>query len=748
MKDVVRASCPGCKRTLNMPAEWTGRTVRCKHCGHAMQIRAADIPTAAVAVAAPAVPMALAAAPTWEPLPASLPEFIPHAAPAALTAPLPEAPRAKYVSAFDTRDKYRGRGNYRGPKKKTWLKYVVLGTVLVLVTGLGVFGAYKAGLLTNGGTPAPGGAPETPPVAGGSGSGGEPGTQPAGTFPRRMLAISIHSYLYANPLHNGDSGYAVDESRRSGTDAAVHQLAQGLRVPKEQLYHLTDAPLLGEKKTEPKRPAKKGEMVAAPEPAKRIAKSYPLRGVIEGTVTQFVDTSREQDRLVILFCGHAVERKGKAYLVPLEGDLDEVDSLIPLDWFYEKLGSCKAQEKLVIFDVCRFNPGRGIERPSAGPMTEALETALHSPPDGVTVVTTCSKGEQSIELDELKAEVNFDTPGVKANAILLHGGFFLSMIYPASYSGVFSAEKRLPAPTDELPVERMTKWIGTKLGEAVHNHFKDLTQTVKATIKRRPEVAYNPTEPMPGRFEFPVPPPSADPRAVLAIVREVQLPPVKSFRDDAPPPSISDVLPFTEAALKDYMAGELKMGDTPNAFQKAVLEAVAGMRAQRGAGSGTELPEEFGGETSDKAKEELRKVQEVPARVGAELQDLLDDLEKVADRRDKQPKRWQVHFDYVVAQLKLRICYAGQYNLALANVRNGKLPDLKEGQNGFRLAAEPKPDKNTPSNEKEMFDEAQKALTELAKNNPNTPWALLAKSDRTVAIGLRLSGGTVARPVK
>ena len=24
-----------------------------------------------------------------------------------------------------------------------------------------------------------------------------------------MLAISIHSYLYANPLHNGHSGYAM-----------------------------------------------------------------------------------------------------------------------------------------------------------------------------------------------------------------------------------------------------------------------------------------------------------------------------------------------------------------------------------------------------------------------------------------------------------------------------------------------------------------------------------------------------------
>jgi hypothetical protein len=482
-------------------------------------------------------------------------------------------------------------------------------------------------------------------------------------------------------------------------------------------------------------------------PPQRLSKVYPLKSVIEGTVSQFADTCREQDRVVLLFCGHAVEKKGKAYLVPLEGDLDEVETLIPLDWFYEKLAGCKAQEKVVIFDVARLNPEKGIERPSPGPMTESLDAALHSPPDGVTVITSCAKGEQSVELEALMAEVYFDTPK-KGTGVELHGSFFLSLFYAASQDGALSPAKGLPAPIDELPVDRFVKWMGERVGQVTHTKFADRTQTVKATIKRRPEaVAYNPAEPVPGRFEFPQPPPSADPRAVMAIVREIQLPPVKSFREDAPPPSVSDVLPFTQEALKDYVAGELKAGEKPNEFQKAVLDAVSGMRAMRGS-DGTYLPEDFGGETSDKAKEELRKVQEVPARVEADLQDLLDELDKVSDQRDKQPKRWQVHFDYVAAQLKLRICYANQYNLALANVRGGKLPDLKSGQTGYRLAAEMTLDKNTPSNYKELFNEARKSLTDLAKEHANTPWAVLAKCDRTVAIGLRLTGGTVTGGVR
>lgn len=745
MMDVIRTACPGCKRSLNVPADWAGRAVRCKHCGNALLVRATAAPAAARPPVPRAAPVPMAApvpAPTWEPLPdGSMSDPV-------LPAPLPDAPRSNYVSAFDTRDKYRGRGQYRGPRKNGWVKGVVFGLLFLLVGGLGLFGAAKAGLFKKAGAGGgEGGGGGESPVAQKAGGG-----ETTGGFPRRMLAISIHSYLYANPLHNGDSGYAIDESRRSGTDAAVRRLAERWRIPKDQLYHLTDAPSLAEKKArsaaaEKKEPA--GEMkpakgTAADMPApKRLARSMPLRGVIEGTITQFLESSRAQDRIVLLFAGHAMEKDGKAYLVPIEGDLEELDSLIPLEWLYQQLGSCKAQEKIVIFDVCRFHPERGIERPDPGPMTEALETALHSPPAGVTVVTSCSKGEQSVELDYYNTRLSFDKPGVKGTGVDLHGSFFLSMLHAASIAGALSPDGKLPAPADEIPVERLTTWMREKLAEVVHSKFSDRTQTLKATIQKGPEVAYDPAEAVPARFEFPLPPPSAEPQAVAAIVREVQLPPVKAFREDAPPPSISDVMPFSKEALQDYLAGELKPGTEPNQFQKAVLNAVTGMRAMRNEGSGGELPEEFGGETTDAAKEELRKVQEVPARVEDDLQVLLDALDRVADQKEKQTKRWQVHHDYVAAQLKLRICYANQYNLALANVRGGKLPDLKPDQNGYRLTAETKLDKNTPANYKALFAEARQALTEIAKNNPRTPWAVLAKSDRTVAIGLRLSGGTV-----
>ena len=378
-------------------------------------------------------------------------------------------------------------------------------------------------------------------------------------------------------------------------------------------------------------------------------------------------------------------------------------------------------------------------------MTEAMEKALHDSPDGVSVITSCSKGEESLELDHYYAEISYDTPGVKGSGADIYGGFFLSMLHAASIAGGLAPEKKLPEPGDNLPVERMTSWMKRKLGEVVRHAFPERTQTVKATIKQRAEpIPFNGAEPVPPRFDFPTPPPSADPKEVTEIIHEIQLPPIKAFRVDAPPPSISDVIPFSKEALKDYMAGELKPGDKPNDFQQAILNAIEEMRKQGARGSGTELPEEFGGDTSDKAKAELRNIQEVPARVEAIMQDTLDNLDSVFDMKEKQTKRWQATYEYVVAQVKLRMCYANQYNLALANVSRRKAARFEgraERLSPFRRnEARQEHVRRSQGN----VQRGRKSLNDIIKKHPKTPWAVMAKTDRTVAIGLHLIGSSVA----
>src|SRR5207247_4184925 len=63
-----------------------------------------------------------------------------------------------------------------------------------------------------------------------------PKTKPAKTavpFPRRLLAIGIGNYLFAEPIHLGKSA--------RGIKAVVDRLANQLRIPDDQTYLVSDA---------------------------------------------------------------------------------------------------------------------------------------------------------------------------------------------------------------------------------------------------------------------------------------------------------------------------------------------------------------------------------------------------------------------------------------------------------------------------------------------------------------------------
>jgi hypothetical protein len=169
-------------------------------------------------------------------------------------------------------------------------------------------------------------------------------TKEANKFPRRALVISIHNYLYANPVQFGVPG-----ASGHNITTFLETLAQfnGFKIPLNQIAHLSDM-------------AAKGQ--ARP----------PMKSVIEKTLTGFLDSSRAQDRIMVFFIGHAVETADGVFLVPIEGELDNPATLLPLKWVYDKLAACKARQKVLVLDVARFSPTRGLERPDAGPMGEKL----------------------------------------------------------------------------------------------------------------------------------------------------------------------------------------------------------------------------------------------------------------------------------------------------------------------------------------------------------------------------------------
>src|SRR5262249_26771725 len=117
------------------------------------------------------------------------------------------------------------------------------------------------------------------------------------------------------------------------------------------------------------------------------------------TITSYLEGSRAQDRVILLFAGNACSIDDRAYLVPFEGELHSPDTLISFDWLYERLARCKARQKVLILDLCRLDPRRSARRPGSEAMTAVLDRTLRSPPEGVEVWSACAEKQNSLTGD-------------------------------------------------------------------------------------------------------------------------------------------------------------------------------------------------------------------------------------------------------------------------------------------------------------------------------------------------------------
>ena len=70
----------------------------------------------------------------------------------------------------------------------------------------------------------------------------------------------------------------------------------------------------------------------------------PSKPVITQTIEEFLASSRPQDRIMLVFIGHALDVNDQPYLVPIEGEMSVPESLIPLQWVFDRLAGCSAAE--------------------------------------------------------------------------------------------------------------------------------------------------------------------------------------------------------------------------------------------------------------------------------------------------------------------------------------------------------------------------------------------------------------------
>ncbi len=770
MAQVIQAACPGCKAVLKIPADWVQQAVRCKNCNMVVQVKAPRAPRPAPSTPTPpprsavraTAPAAPAAAPTSIRKPPALPArsgaVVAKVAPPPLAPPLAipvgattSAPLAMPVGgagpSFDFAKEEgdrpaRGKGRRKrggGP----WKGLAVVGSVLLLAgiltaafwsrikpmfdeatTGqASVKPADKdTGMIVpppkgtkKGPRKAPDGAPRKSPV----GPKGKeiiededppPVITPAGAYPRRALIISVHDYLYANPLQELPK-------EKASIDGLIRSL-DVLKIPQTQITHLSDR-------------------------AKRDPRP-PMKPVIEAGLRSFLATSRAQDRIMVFFVGHSVQIENEAYLVPLEGELDDAKTLIPLKWVYAQLAACKARQKIFVFDGNRFNPGQGLERPGSGPMGEKVAELLKAPPPGVEVWASCSAGQTSFADDFAPVGVFLDH-------------FRMALYGEGGKRGVLEG-RGIPKPDDLIPMKVIQERVSKSMAEELSRRKDDKGEPIKqlallagsapktgAKYDRTEAPAVKPALPMPavGNLEL-----------VKAVLDEISVPPLKPY-SDASMLNFSALPPFSPDALKKYEPS----GDPNSELRKVVHKARVTLWAVSTAAAPPDLMKEVT-EVREKLKVDLSVMKDsynkpapgnpetqFKARVGTDstkmakivfkLIVLKEELESEAmvKMRDAESPRWQANYDFIKARLLEQMAYLEEYQALLGQMRK-ELPPLDDKlYGGWRLASTT--DMQGGREATAYSKPARKTLEGLASKHRGTPWEVLAKREKLTALGLK-----------
>jgi hypothetical protein len=668
---MIHAQCPGCHARLSIPSEWLNQAIRCTRCGMPVQAKAAA-PVAAgvpVAHAASGVPMGL----------------------------IPSAKAINRLRAMPPLSIRLGHGGgtvITPPRRRRRRNRVapLVGWALTLgLLGAGGYVGFNT-LIHRLDIPFEPEPVEPPPEpvqvkvidtkdkggkkdrGGDTGSGVKKVLQ--GPFPRRLLAIQISNYLYFNAVSYGPKA-------RDG-HVLVGRLARALQVPPGQVFELSDA---------------------APTPRP------PLRDTVLKAIRDFAATSRGQDRVVVLFSGHAIDVEGVPYLVPLDGEPGESASLVPLRDVFESLAVCKARQKVLILDTCRFDPARGSERPSGGAMTEAFEAAIAKPPAGVQVWTVCSAGQHSYE------------------DAIVNGGVFMSALVDAVTPALRGRRLELPLQkqTTPVPIDALSTSVNRWTTDDVQA-FVRRKQTPRLYGSGNKDGAeFDSGEPaavavaiprMEGEFFAPK-------ELVQSILRDTSR--IPSVREGMQALQVENFPPFRNQVLRDY-------GDTASALRAPIDTAIATLVRHRQA-----FREEFAIRNIDQLKRQIVPIQPRLAEIKLDLDETLEVLERAAaDRQKEKSPRWRANYDYAKARLLMRVAYVFEYQYMLAEIRTDALPELSPMHLGWRLASREKLQaKGEPGKEaKDRARRAREILEAMAKEHRGTPYEILAKRELATALGL------------
>jgi uncharacterized caspase-like protein len=507
---------------------------------------------------------------------------------------------------------------------------------------------------------------------------------PGSQFPRRMLAVIPANYAFMTPIAYGSNG------PRNLTTVA-QQFGELLRIPSEQVVILSDKAPMGKP---------------------------PAKEVVELNVKSYLEACKPQDRVVLMFVGHGVDIGDKPYLVPIEGEKDNPENLIPLEWFYQQLQKCPARQKIFVVDVCRYDPVRGEEKGSVSPMGEKMDAMLKEPPAGVQVLTACIAGQNSFEVP----------PGGQ-----FEGGIMLAQVSDIKLSGGLKGV--IQRPEDSIPIQQLVNTLGARTG-AFARRILQKEQTVRLTgTEAESKLVYDPKATATGRFDLKLPDRYAKGVAsrsdLEALFKEIlSVPPTK--RSEQAALNLDSFPPFPA----DKLAGYKDDGGNSQLREK-VREAIDELKKA----SQTQFQEVFlrtfdpnNQQQANQFKNSIAQIQQNQIGiVQFKLDSVLDELDRMEADRAKENKRWQALYDFIRARLSAKLAYYSEYNYQLGQMRK-EFPMIDPNiHKGWQLAAR---EKIADREAEKSAKKAKQYLDQIAKDNPGTPWEFIAKREKITALGM------------
>ncbi len=406
------------------------------------------------------------------------------------------------------------------------------------------------------------------------------------------------------------------------------------------------------------------------------------------------------------------------YLVPLDGAPEDgswkKETLVPLSWLYDRLARCKARQKVLILDGCRFDPDRGRERPGGVAMGAKLDAALRKPPAGVEVWSACQQEQFSYE---------FEIRG------LAPGGVFLNQLHETLARSELAAKQR---PEDALPLPALHQEVADSVRRTVQD-AQDAPQVPRLTgTEAAGGAAFDPQEPLPPRPGLQKFPPAggdhAAPGDVLSILRELNaFAPARTTPTELASIRLEALPAFRARVLENYKADAQ---DTP--FRRAIRKAADVLKKHAGA-----CPDQFvvAPANENQFRTQIIRLQKDTAAVILELEETLEELTKAsADRDQEASRRWQAHYDFAVARLLNRLAYVYEYNSALGSLRRELPPRDPAIHQGWRLVPRPQPAGDRTG--KILVKNARQILLNLIRDHAGTPWEVLARRDLETGLGL------------